>query len=87
VAGDSSASRNGPSGPTGFGKALTSVKRPNPAVIAWRWRYELALAGSTFGIIQVYGVIWLVAVFVAVTVVFGLWPPGRRLLIMRPGAS
>lgn len=83
VAGGQFRQPNDPSGPAGFGKALTSVKRPNPAVIAWRWRYELALAGSTFGIIQVYGAIWLVAVFVAVTVAFGLWPPGRRLLIMR----
>jgi hypothetical protein len=78
---------NDPNGPTGFGRALSSVKRPNPLVIAWRWRYELALAlglaGSTFGIIQAYGVIWLVAALMAVTAAFGLWPPGRRLLVTR----
>ncbi len=78
---------NDPNGPTGFGRALSSVKRPNPVVIAWRWRYELALvlrlAGSAFGIIRAYGVIWLVAVLMAVTAAFGLWPPGRRLLVTR----
>ena len=33
---------NDPNGPTGFGRALSSVKRPNPLVIARRWRYERA---------------------------------------------
>jgi hypothetical protein len=78
---------NDPNGPTGFGRALSSVKRPNPVVIAWRWRYELALvlglAGSTFGILQAYGVIWLAAAPTAATAAFGLWPPGRRLLVTR----
>jgi hypothetical protein len=78
---------NDPNGPTGFGKALSSVKRPNPMVIAWRWRYELALvaglAWGTFGIIRAYGAIWLVAALIAVTAAFGLWPPGRRLLVTR----
>ena len=60
---------NDPNGPTGFGRALSSVKRPNPLVIAWRWRYELALAlglaGSTFGIIRAQGL-------------SGWWPPSWR---------
>src|SRR5271166_1007924 len=67
--------------------AMRSVSRPNPFVVGWRWRYELALtivlAAVTFGIVQALGALWLVVAVVASTVAFALWPGGRRVLIAR----
>lgn len=67
--------------------ALSSVARPNPIVIAWRWRYELGLllglmVGS-FAIFQAMGAIWLAGTWVVLVAMSGLWPRGRRLLIAR----
>ena len=29
-----------------FGRAFVGVPRPNPVVVAWRWRYELCTAAT-----------------------------------------
>jgi hypothetical protein len=67
--------------------ALNTVARPNPFVLAWRWRYELGLlAGLGFGsfaIVQALGAAWLIATWLVLVAMFGVWPRGRRLLIKR----
>ena len=78
---------NDPSVMASVEKALSSVTRPNPLVVGWRWRYELALmlalAAVTFVIVQTLGAIWLAVIVTAATATLVLWPAGRRLLIRR----
>jgi hypothetical protein len=66
--------------------ALNAVARPNPIVLAWRWRYELGLlvglGFGSFAIVQL-GVVWLIATWLVLVAMFGVWPHGRRLLIKR----
>ena len=67
--------------------AMRSVAYPNPIVVAWRWRYELALtvvlAAVTFGIVQALGAVWLMVAVVVAAATFALWPGGRQAIIAR----
>lgn len=65
--------------------ALTSVARPNPLVIVWRWRYELGLltglpAAVTL-LVQSVGTIYAVVVLAALAHLILLWPAARRLAV------
>jgi hypothetical protein len=73
----------------GLQAAVGSVARPNPLVLAWRWRYELTLAAAiTTGVIALWR-----APLAAQALAAGLagiagaalwhWPPARRLAIAR----
>jgi hypothetical protein len=77
---------NDPSVLSSLEGALRS-RRPNPFVVIWRWRYELALAGglpaAAIAIDRGLGVAWLTGAVLALAAVFGVWPDGRRLLIKR----
>ena len=78
---------NNPSVLSSLENALNTVARPNPIVLAWRWRYELGLlAGLGFGsfaIVSALSVAWLTATWLVLVATFGVWPHGRRLLIRR----
>jgi hypothetical protein len=67
--------------------ALRTVARPNPAVVAWRWRYELGLAaGLPTGILvlaHAVGTGWALAAVSALSGVLAGWPAARRLAIAR----
>lgn len=87
VAGGRPRQPNDPSVLSSVESALSSVARPNLIVVIWRWRYELALAtglpAGALAILNSLGIVWLVAAAAALVAIFGLWPPGRRLLIRR----
>jgi hypothetical protein len=64
---------------------LTSVARPNPVVIVWRWRYELGLligvpAAVTL-LMRSVGIIYAVVILAALVHLIVLWPPARRLVM------
>ena len=63
-------------------RRLISVAAPNLLVVAWRWRYEIALvaglsAGLTAAIISFGAVPTIVAVIV-ITLTILCWPPARQ---------
>jgi len=68
-------------------RRLIPVSIPNPLVVAWRWRYEIALlAGLTAGLaaaIISFGAVPTVAavIFIALTIL--CWPSARRLTVNR----
>jgi hypothetical protein len=78
---------NNPSVLSSLEIALHAVSRPNPIVLAWRWRYEFGLLTGlgfgSFAIIQALGPAWLIATWLVLIALFGVWPHGRRLLIKR----
>jgi hypothetical protein len=78
---------NNPSVLSSLESALNAVARPNPIVAAWRWRYELGLLTGlgfgSFAIVQALGVTWLIATWLVLGAMFGVWPQGRRRLIQR----
>jgi hypothetical protein len=77
---------NNPSVLSSLENALSKVARPNLIVLGWRWRYELGLLiGLGFGsfAIQTLGVAWLIATWLVLVAMFGVWPAGRRLLVKR----
>jgi hypothetical protein len=86
VAGGRPRQPNDPSVLSSLESALRSA-RPNLLVVIWRWRYELALAlglpAAAIAVARGLGTVWLVATVVTLTAGFGLWPPGRRLLVKR----
>lgn len=58
-----------------FGRALVRFPRPNPFVVAWRWRYEVGVAAGVF---EFYGsALWTVLSGLAVAGGAAL-PYGRR---------
>lgn len=68
-------------------RRLISVAIANPLVIAWRWRYEIALvsgltAGLTAAIIYFGAAPTIIAVIV-ITLTILCWPPARRLAVNR----
>ncbi len=75
---------------SGLQRLVTPVARPNPVVVAWRWRYELG-AATSLGLVlaeldHVAGVAGLVVVAVTATgaaMFVGAWPPARRLAAAR----
>lgn len=78
---------NNPSVLSSLENALNAVARPNPIVFAWRWRYELGLlvglGFGSFAIDQALGAAWLIATWIVLAAMFGVWPHGRRLLVRR----
>jgi hypothetical protein len=60
-----------------FGRALTRVARPNPLVVAWRWRYELCTAATLALLAVRTGALWTVAATLAAGTAFAVLPPLR----------
>ncbi len=73
--------------PAGMQIAISRVARPNPLVIVWRWRYELALAaGLPAGIAALANLVGLGLAVASIAVLAGLitlWPGARRVLAAR----
>jgi len=72
---------------TALEQGLVAVARPNPLVIVWRWRYEIALAvglpWAVVGLTRAFGP-WETAAGLAVlTAVVAAWPSARRALVAR----
>jgi hypothetical protein len=63
-------------------RRLLKVARPNPLVVAWRWRYELVLisglAASLAAAIISFGALPTIAAAVAITLTIMCWPTARR---------
>jgi hypothetical protein len=70
----------------GMELALGSVARPNPLVIAWRWRYELGgalgLAIAAYALTSAVGPWWALAVAAAAGSL-AAWPTIRRQAAVR----
>src|ERR1700684_1700934 len=64
---------------------VTPPARPNPIVLIWRWRYELALAaGATLAgiaIARLPATGWLLAGVVVLIAITVLYPPVRRAVM------
>jgi hypothetical protein len=71
----------------GMELALGSVARPNPLVIAWRWRYELGgasgLAIAAYALTSAVGPWWALAVIAAAAGSLASWPATRRQAVVR----
>jgi hypothetical protein len=71
----------------GMELALGSVARPNPLVIAWRWRYELdgalGLAVAVYALTSAVGPWWALAVIAAAAGSLAAWPTARRQTVVR----
>lgn len=69
----------------GLQTALSTVPRPNPIVIAWRWRYELALTALLpLGLAALANAAGTIVAATGLSVLAGLltlWPTARRLLM------
>lgn len=63
-----------------LGRAFVRFPWPNPAVVAWRWRYELAAAGAGWWLLSQVGLVWTVAFGLAVTAAVVVLGPVRRRL-------
>lgn len=48
--------------PREFGQATVAVRRPNPVVVLWRWRYELAAAAGLVAAQRRFGLVWTVLI-------------------------
>jgi hypothetical protein len=70
---------------TELAQDLRPVARPNPIVLAWRWRYEIALvAGVPAGIIVLMtrvSLVWSVAVISVAAATLANWPAARSWLL------
>ncbi|HEU0086121.1 MAG TPA: hypothetical protein VFQ77_00450 [Pseudonocardiaceae bacterium] len=68
-------------------QAVVPPARPNPLVLAWRWRYETALlVGLPLALVALVKALeptWAVLVATLVTAVLIGWPGTRRRLIAR----
>jgi hypothetical protein len=68
-------------------RRLVSVAIPNPLVIAWRWRYEIALvSGLTAGLsaaIITFGATPIIIAVIVITLAILCWPPARRYTVNR----
>ena len=68
-------------------RRLISVPAPNPLVVAWRWRYEIALvAGLSAGLaaaISSFGAVPTILAMIVITLTTLCWPPARRFAINR----
>ena len=71
----------------GLELALGSVARPNPFVIAWRWRYEivlpLLLAALMIELTSAVGLGWALALSGSAAASIAAWPAARRQVIVR----
>jgi len=68
-------------------RRLISVAVPNPLVVAWRWRYEIALlagltAGLTSAIIS-FGAAPTIVVVIVIALAIVCWPSARRWTVGR----
>jgi hypothetical protein len=67
--------------------ALITVARPNPLVLAWRWRYELAIGfGVPALLFALLGIRGMLDALAAMTVLIGVaivWSPSRHYLADR----
>jgi hypothetical protein len=65
--------------------AVGSVARPNPLVLAWRWRYELiltaAIAAGGIALARTPASIWMLAGCTAPITIAASWPSVGRLLV------
>lgn len=73
--------------PREFGQATVPPRRPNPLVVAWRWRYEAALvagiaAAAARGATTI-GPLWTVTVGIALVGIGTSLPPLREFLVRR----
>ena len=63
-------------------RRLISTAVPNPLVIVWRWRYEIALvSGLTAGLsaaIISFGAAPTIIAVIVITLTILCWPPARR---------
>lgn len=68
-----------------LGQSLRPVARPNPIVLVWRWRYEIALvAGVPPGIIVLMtrvSLVWSVAGISVAAAMLANWPAARSWLM------
>lgn len=66
-------------------RRLIPIAAPNPLVIAWRWRYEIALvAGLTASLaaaIISFGAVLTILAVVVITLTILCWPPARRFAV------
>ena len=72
--------------PTDLRRLLTRA-RPNPLVVAWRWRYEIALVSglsiSLVTAITSFGAVLTIIAVIALTLIILCWPAARRFAIDR----
>ncbi len=65
--------------------ALSSVARPNPLVLAWRWRYEIGgVVAMTFAVLattSAIGPIWTIAAAAVLAIGIFAIPESRRIAI------
>lgn len=68
-------------------RRLISVAVPNLLVVAWRWRYELALvAGLTGGLVAAitsFGAVPTVVAVIVIALTILCWPTARRFVVDR----
>ncbi|HEY7103173.1 MAG TPA: hypothetical protein VH573_16185 [Mycobacteriales bacterium] len=60
-----------------FGRAFVRQARPNPLVVAWRWRYELCAATTLVLLTVRVGALWTVAAALATVAAFAVVPALR----------
>ena len=68
-------------------RRLLPVAAPNLLVVAWRWRYEIALAlglsaGLTAAIIS-FGAVFPIVAVIVITLTILCWPPIRKIAVDR----
>jgi type IV secretory pathway TrbD component len=64
-------------------RRLVSVAAPNPLVIAWRWRYEIALVSGLAATIVSFGALPAIAAVTGIGLTILCWPMARRFAIDR----
>jgi hypothetical protein len=61
-----------------FGLGLVRFPRPNPVLVAWRWRYELALLAAVAACRAYVGALWTVQIGLVLGAVVAAVPGLRR---------
>ena len=68
-------------------RRLITVATPNPLVIAWRWRYEIALAAglaaSLAAAIISFGAVPTIVAVIVITLTILCWPTARQFAVDR----
>jgi len=65
------------SGPAEIGRAFVRLPRPNPLLVAWRWRYELVTAATLVLLTVRVGALWTVLGGLVVGAAFAVFRPLR----------